>query len=303
MAKTAKSSFKIENAQQDDIWALKWTSNGELLSGSLNGSVKKWGWQKDKADRVLGAVLHSTSMEGNLGVKSIDTSVDGSITVVVYQDGEVRILETSNLKEISSFQAGLLRASNACISSNATFLVCGTHSGSIEVKSLSGETRNVVETNTKYITNCCLHNDTRVAAVGIDGYLNIVDISSNQLVHQIEAHALPARGVSFSHDGNILFTASDDRHVSVYDTRDGSLINSFSQPGMAYSVDVAPDRRHFITGCSDHSVNFWDLGMQRCVQSFNIHRDQVWSVQFDKSGLSSRFASGSQDGMIQFYEY
>ena len=36
-------------------------------------------------------------------------------------------------------------------------------------------------------------------------------------------------------------------------------------------------------GCADQKVALWDMGMQRFVQEFDQHTDQVWCISYDKS--------------------
>ena len=116
-------------------------------------------------------------------------------------------------------------------------------------------------------------------------------------------------------DGRLLYTASDDRHVGVYDTISGTVINNFSHKGMCFSIDTAPDGRHFVVGCADSSVCLWDIGMQRKVQSFEQHSHIVWGVAYkknnthndhtlsDSSGFKKQiFASVGDDSLLQLYE-
>ena len=46
---------------------------------------------------------------------------------------------------------------------------------------------------------------------------------------------------------------------------------------------ASPDHRHFAVGCADQNVVLWDMGMQRHVQNFDQHTDQVWNISFDKN--------------------
>ena len=97
----------------------------------------------------------------------------------------------------------------------------------------------------------------------------------------------------------------------MYDTTSGTLINTFSHKGMCFSVDTAPDGRHFAVGCADSSVYLWDLGMQRKVQAFEQHTNIVWGVSYNKNGHNGHdsshgrkqvFASVGDDALLQLYE-
>jgi len=186
----------------------------------------------------------------------------------------------------------------------------GNLKGCLNIWSLSEGHEKIasLETHNKFLMNSAFNEDGRlIATSGIDGIVNIFDISTQQIIHKIEAHSLPARGVVFSPQGSggrLVYSCSDDRHVSVYDTSSGSIVHSFSQPGMCYSVDTSSDLRHFVVGCADHSVSYWDLGMQRRVSGYDSHRDQVWGVSFDKTNAnaSGRFASVGDDALIQLYQ-
>ena len=68
-------------------------------------------------------------------------------------------------------------------------------------------------------------------SLGVDGISNIFDLKTQQIVHRIESHALPVRSCSFSPNGTLLYTASDDRHVNIFDTKSGRVVHSFSHTG------------------------------------------------------------------------
>ena len=51
----------------------------------------------------------------------------------------------------------------------------------------------------------------------MDGIINIFDITTGKLLHTLEGHAMPIRGLCFSPDSQLLITASDDSHIKIYD--------------------------------------------------------------------------------------
>jgi WD repeat-containing protein 61 len=303
--KALKQTLKKDNAHADDIWSLAFTSTGSLLSGSLDGTVKCW------AAGATDVKCEATSEKRRVGVTSIATTSNASssanIAAVCYQDSIIKILNGANLKEIGQIEAGLLEAYSLCIWDNPdgnSILFSGAHNGHINIWSLGGSFEKTATlpnpSSQKMVMGCAIQRSGRLlATVGADGFLSIYDIQTSQFLKQTEAHAMPIRSVAFSPDGNLLYTASDDRYVSVYDTVSGSVINSFCQTGMAYSVDPSPDQRHFAVGCADSSVRYWDLGMQSCIQEYGSHRESAWSVKFDQN--KGNLASAGADEVIQFY--
>jgi WD repeat-containing protein 61 len=299
MSNIVKPSKKAELAHGDCIWTLSFTEDGSALTGSLDGTVKLW-------DRDL--KNSAAAKKEKVGVNSVTSFNNNGISTAVacFQDSTIRFYSINDMSEVSSIKPGLLEAWTVSISPSDDVVASGTHRGTVNLWSVREGHEKVasLETrNNKFILNSVFSRDLKLATAGIDGFVNVFDINSQDIIQKIEAHALPVRSVAFSPDGHILYTASDDRHVNVYDTVSGTLINSFSQSGMALSVDTSPDRRHFVVGCADHNVTLWDLGMQRLVQSYDNHTDQVWSVAYDKSSSTrTRFGSVGDDTLFQTYE-
>ena len=292
-----KPTIRCEGAHSDNIWTLGWCQ-GDLITGSLDGTVKLW----NVSDSVA---LKFTSSKQKVGVTSVAAVQDGSVAAVCYQDSVIRLFDLINKKEVASIDPGLFEAFSICFSPADDVLVSGNNRGSINIWTMQEGHEKVatLETENKQILSTAFSIDGKLATAGIGGVVNVFDMNTQQVVHKLEAHALPIRSIAFSPEGDLLYTASDDRHVSVFDVKSGALINSFSHAGMAFSVDCSPDHRHFVVGCADYSASLWDLGMQKRVIKYETHTDQVWSTSFDKSDSQGRrFASVGDDALIQIYE-
>ena len=308
MATSIKAGEKVEAAHTDCIWALTWAKDGQLLTGGLDGCVKLWSPTLENI---------ATSSKQKYGCNSVVAVKDGSYAVACFQDAMIRFYklpdpsdqqpQQAELQEEMCIDAGMLEAWTVTLSKDEEVMVSGTHKGGVNIWSLQGDEKYrqlaTMETGCKMILNTAFNNDMKLATAGIDGYVNVFDINTQAVVHKLEAHALPVRSVVFSPDGHLLYAASDDRHVSVWDTLSGTLVNSFSHAGMALTVDASPDHRHFVVGCADHNVVLWDMGMQRSVQQYDQHADQVWNVAFDAAdgATGGKFASVGDDGLLQTY--
>ena len=291
-------SNRVENSHSEGVWAVSWPTSGDIITGSLDGTTKIWDTSGNNVS------LKFTSNKHNLGVNSIASTQDGSITIVCHQDSVIKFYDVINKTEVKELNPGLLEAWSICLSPGDDVLASGNRNGAINIWSMQDDNEKVatLETNNKFILSTCFNSDGKLASAGIDGIANLFDLNTQQIIHKLEAHALPIRSTKFSPDGSLIYTASEDRHVSIYDIKSGQLINSFSHAGKALSVDTSTDSRHFLVGSSDHNVYLWDLGMQKCISKYKSHTELVWGVCYDKSSNSSRFVSVGDDSLIQLYE-
>jgi len=142
----------------------------------------------------------------------------------------------------------------------------------------------------------------RVAAGAMDGCVAIFDVSSGQLLHRVEGHFKPVRGLAFTPDSKHLLTACDDMHAGLFDVEGGALIESFSgHESWVLDVAVNPDGSAFATAGSDGKVALWDLGSRTCAQTVAEHTDQVWGVAWRGDG--GRLASVSDDRSICLFDF
>lgn len=318
MTTLVKPSLKAEAIHSENVWALAW-SNDRIVTGSLDGTVKLW-----ECNSAIS--LHATSKPYRFGVTSIASTQDGLIVVASYQNGIISFMSGNDMKEFNKVEAGLMETYSICLSPNDDVLATGTQKGHINIWSMpspqllsvndnddmfldpaasninnhKNEKVATLETNNNFILSCIFNVDAKLAVSSFDGMVNVFDVMTQKIVHKIQAHALPVRSVKYSPDGRLLYTASDDRHVGVYDTVSGTVINNFSHKGMCFTLDTAPDGRHFVVGCADSTVCLWDLGMQRKLQSFEQHQNIVWGVCYkknihDTAGVSASSTAGRRD--------
>jgi|EP01033_Poteriospumella_lacustris_P005273 WD repeat-containing protein 61 len=296
-----QQKIKVDTAS-DCIWSTTWCQ-GQLLSGSVDGCVRYWDFSKKDANEPV-----FTTAKRKIGITSIVALSDGSMAIACFQDGTIRFYDlfAQEEREQSRIHAGLLEAYSLSLSPQEDLLVSGNARGGIHFWSMESDAHERVgtlETDAKQIISTDINFDAKLVSSSMDGIVHVHDLKTQQLAYRLQDHFMPVRSVTFSEDGNLFFSASDDRSLRAYDMRTGRHIMEFNHESRAMSCAASPDGRTVVTGSSDGSVCVWDLGLRRRVDRFEAHHDAVWSVSFNNlDGDGHTFASGAEDGTICLFQ-
>jgi WD40 repeat protein len=288
---------RVDHAHASDVWSLDWRGDC-LLTGSLDGSAKCWVATGDLK------TAQTSPLQEHMGIVSAVLLPDCLTAITCSQDAMIRFYDVPLMTEVGSIDAGIMQAYKLCVSPEGDLLASGNSKGQVNLWSVQEKEKvSTIPGGDKFIMASCFDDEGKqIATADVSGSVNVIDVLQQQVLHTVKVHTQPARSITYSN--GLLFTASDDRHVCVLDMRSGVVVNSFPHSGLCLSVAPSPDQRHFVTGCSNHTVCVWDLGMQRMQQTFNAqHTEQVWAVSFDKADpLGKRFASVGDDGILQTYK-
>lgn len=152
----------------------------------------------------------------------------------------------------------------------------------------------------------------RLACGSVDGTISVFDVAQAKFLHHLEGHTMPVRSLVYSpRQPRLLFSASDDAQVHMYDAEGKTLMSAMSgHASWVLCVDVSPEGDAIATGSSDKTVRLWDIGMRASVQTMSNHTDQVWGVAFRPPAPAGnqvrgggRLASVSEDKSISLYDY
>ncbi|XP_057968774.1 WD repeat-containing protein VIP3 [Malania oleifera] len=312
----------VENAHDDSVWAAAWVPATEaraarLLTGSLDETVRLW-----KSDEL---VLERTNTGHCLGVVSLAAHPAGEIAASASLDSFVRVFHVDSNETLATLEAPPSEVWKMQFDPQGTALaVAGGSSASVKIWDI--KTWQLIATlsiprpevskpadksgSKKFVLSVAWSPDGRRLACGsMDGTISIFDVTRAKFLHHLEGHFMPVRSLVYSpSDPRLLFSASDDAHIHMYDAEGKSLVGAMSgHVNWVLSVDVSPDGAAIATGSSDRTVRLWDLKNRLALQTMSNHTEQVWEVAFQPTGSAGfragRLASVSDDKSISLYDY
>ncbi|MEG4486364.1 WD40 repeat domain-containing protein [Microcoleus sp. D2_18a_B4] len=114
-------------------------------------------------------------------------------------------------------------------------------------------------------------------------------------------HANRVNAVSFSPNGKLLATSSDDKTVKLWDTTTGKQINTLTgHTNRVLAVSFSPNGKLLATSSDDKTVKLWNTTTGKQIKTLTGHTNRVLAVSFSPDG--KRLATGSADNTVKLWD-
>jgi WD40 repeat protein len=270
------------------------TAGGDLiLSASEDRTLRLWNAQNGREIQVFRG--HQER------IFACAVSADGRRVASSSWDGTVRLWDADTGREIRTLGDHKFWACACGFSPDGSRVVFSAGSGTAGVAaSGKGEKLADLAGHRGHVVACVFSPDGSAIATASDDAFKVWDARTYGLL-ATHRHKDIVRTLVFSTDGRWLVAGSNDKTLSVWNTRTGrklSVLEGHTEEILACAV--SPDDRRVLSASRDATLKLWDAGTGKEIATLSGHRKPVWGCSF--SGDGRLIASASEDRTLMLWD-
>jgi WD40 repeat protein len=236
-------------------------------------------------------------------VLSISFSPNGKLLAIGDTNGEIRLWQVQNAKQILSLKGHESWVWSVSFSPDGQTLASSSQDCTAKLWDVrTGRCLRTLSGGDYVIRSVELSPDGQTLASGHgDATVRLWDVPTGACLKMLQGHDRGVWSVGFSPDGRMLASGSDDRTVKLWDVSTGACLKTLSgHTSWVWSVGFSPDGRMLASGSDDRTVKLWDVPTGACLKTLSGHTSWVWSVGFSPDGRM--LASGSDDRTVKLWD-
>ncbi|BAY50039.1 WD-40 repeat-containing protein (plasmid) [Scytonema sp. HK-05] len=236
------------------------------------------------------------------GVISVAFSPDGKLLATGHTNGEIRLYQVADGKQVLSCKEHTNWVTSLAFSSDGSILVSSSTDYTVKLWDVgTGECLKTLQGHENEVWSVAFSPDGNTLVSGsLDQTIRLWSVHTGECKRIFQGHTNWVLSVSFSPDGQTLASGSSDDTLRLWDVSTGECKRIFQghSDGIR-SVTFSPNGRTVASGSEDHTVKLWDVSTGECYKTLQGHSNWVFSVAFSPQG--DILASGSYDQTVRLW--
>lgn len=240
-------------------------------------------------------------------VVSVKFSPDGKYFATGLMNGEIRLWQTSDNKQLRIYKGHTAWVWAFAFSPDSRMLASGSADSTIKLWDVhTGECLKTLSKNTNKVYSVAFSPDGRIlASASQDQTIKLWDIATGNCQQTLIGHDDWVWSVTFSPVTDdrplLLASSSADQHIKLWDVATGKCLKTLKgHTREVHSVSFSPDGQTLASSGEDSTVRLWDVKTGQCWQIFEGHSKKVYSVRFSPDGQT--LASCGEDRSIKLWD-
>lgn len=225
-----------------------------LFSGSSDKFIAQWNLKSQAADSFaakLPAIVYALCHIKEHGILLAGTSAGAVHVIDLIKKEEVKFLQVAT---------GPVFDLNYTSDGKHFFAACGD--GRLAICALSDfSILKIKQVSNQKVRSIAIDASKQLIALACgDGSIRLLNLHTQQELHQFHAHNLSANVVAFHPNGKHLLSGGRDAHLNIWDIADNfNLVKSIPAHNYAiYSIVFNPEATLFATASRDKTIKLWD---------------------------------------------
>ncbi|KOP27268.1 hypothetical protein AMR41_06940 [Hapalosiphon sp. MRB220] len=282
-----------------EVWSVSISDDGQkIASGSADGTIQLW--TRD------GSLIDTWTGHDGL-ISSLDFSPDGKILATGGNDKFTKLWQVNRswLTVLAGHQDKVIRAKFTPDGKRVASV--GTDQ-TLKFWSLQGKLLSNHKEDQDIIYSLSFSQDGTIVTAGEKGIIKLWSADKEKGIIKLwsadknvsrtfGSHQDSINVVSFSPDGKIIASASDDGTAKLWNL-DGTVRHTLGEKkDRVLSVSFSPNGKIIATAGDDQTVKLWNLDGKE-IRTIKGHTGQIWNVSFSPDGKTIATASSDNTAKL-----